>query len=59
MAEPTPDETMADLLCDALDGDDPVRLSLMVALALTGEPAITDDDRDRLRRDGVPPVFRL
>lgn len=59
MTPPTvADETLA-LLLDALDGDDDVRRLLMVALALMGSPVITADDRDRLRRDGLPPVFRM
>lgn len=52
------DETLA-LLIDALDSDDEVRRILMVALALLEAPVVTEAERERLRREGLPPVFRL
>lgn len=55
------DDSLVALLITALDGaeTDPVRLHLMVALALCGSPVISQADRDRLRHDGPPQVFRL
>lgn len=57
-AMPDPDSLHA-LLCAALDGTDPRRLALLTALCLCDLNRDRDAALARIRREGLPPVFRL
>ncbi len=58
---PDQDDTLAAMLCAALDGaaTDPVRLGLMTRLFLLTQDTGRDADLDIMRRDGPPPVYAM